>query len=136
MAVHLPIALVMVWPLVDAAGLALGKSDVSWVGVALLVAAVPTALFATVTGQAAYDAGIAAGFSAEMLDAHAQDADLVPWLLLVVLVVRTAGVKKLGRPAHLVALIAGLGLAGFLYVVGSSGGDLVYTHRVGVEAAR
>ena len=135
MAVHLPIAMMLVWPLVDAVGLVTGRRDVCFVAMALLGLGLVSSLFATVTGQAAFDAAAASGVSVDVLETHTSDADLVPWLVVVCLAVRTAGVKKLGRAGHWAAILLGLAIAVFVGTVGFSGGDLVYDHGVGVRAA-
>lgn len=132
MAVHLPIALVILWPLADGVGLITGRKDISVVGVAMLLLAIAAALLATVTGQAAYDVAIANGVAPAVLDQHASKADLVPWLLLVLAVLRVGGVRKLGRPAQIGAIAGGIALAIFVIVVGNSGGTLVFEHGVGV----
>lgn len=130
--VHFPVALAVVWPLVDAAGLLLSRPDVSRTGVGLLGAAVVASLVATVTGQSAYDRAIAAGIGPDLLDTHGDGGGLVPWVLLALGVLRTAGVHRFGRPAHVGALIAGLAAAAWVGFVGHSGGELVYEHGVGV----
>lgn len=133
MAVHLPIALVLIWPVVDAIGLLTDRRDVSAVAVGLLLLSVVAALFATVTGQAAYEVAIEAGFEPALLDRHVAKAELVPWALLVVALVRLPGARRFGRPAKVVAIVLGLVLIGVLFTVGTSGGELVFEHRVGVR---
>jgi uncharacterized membrane protein len=134
LAVHLPIALVLLWPLVDAAGLITGRRDVSATAVALLLLSIPASLLATVSGQAAYDAALAAGHRPELLDEHGDPAGYVPWLLLVLAVLRIAGVKRKGRPVHWASIALGLALAGLVIQVGAAGGELVYQHAVGIRA--
>ena len=82
--------------------------------------------------KAAYDVAIANGVAPAVLDQHASKADLVPWLLLVLAVLRVGGVRKLGRPAQIGAIAGGIALAIFVIVVGNSGGTLVFEHGVGV----
>lgn len=132
LAVHFPIAIALLWPLVDLCGLALSRPDVSRTALGLLAVGVVSSLVATVTGQAAYDTAIARGYAPELLDAHGDPAGLVPWTLLAVGVLRTVGVQKLGRPAHVAALIAGFAVAAWVGFVGYSGGRLVYEQGVGV----
>ncbi len=132
LAVHFPIAIAMLWPLVDALGLALSRPDVSRTALGLLALGVVSSLVATVTGQLAYDAAIAQGYAPEVLDTHGDPANLVPWALLAVGLLRTVGVQKLGRSAHLASLIAGFGVAAWVGFVGYSGGRLVYEQGVGV----
>lgn len=133
MAVHLPIAIALLWPLIDLIGLLTKRPDLSRLAIGLLGLGLVTALFGTVTGQAAYDAALDLGRAPSLLDGHAQDADLVPWLMLLVLALRTGGAAKLGRGAVIAALVAGVLLAGFVVGVGRSGGALVYEHGVGVS---
>ena len=135
LATHLPIAVALLWPLVDLVGLWLGRPDVSRTAVGLLGVGILSALIATVTGQAAYDAAIAAGRSPELLDTHGDPAGLVPWALLGLAALRTAGVQKLGRAAHVAALVLGLAAAVWVGFIGHTGGRLVYEHGVGVESA-
>lgn len=134
LAIHVPIGVVLLWPLIDAAGLILKRADISLTALALLILAIPAALFATMTGQAAYDAAIAAGASPDVLNSHADLADLVPWLLLVAAVVRIVGPKRAGAKGHWLAIVCGLAIAALVVNVGYSGGQLVYVHGVGVPA--
>lgn len=134
MVIHFPIALSFLWPMVDAIGLALGRPDVSKVGAGLLALAVPAALVATVTGQAAYEAALARGYAVEVLDQHADWAALIPWALLVVLAVRTLGVRRAGTKAHLLAIILGALVSGLVAVSGYEGGQL--SHGIGVGFGR
>ncbi len=136
MAVHLPIALAMVWPFVDGIGLVFRRQDVCRVGFGLLVVAVLAALAASVTGQAAYDVALDAGVAPTLLDTHASNAELVPWILLVVAVLRGFAPKKFGRGGHAVVLALGLAVLALVMSVGASGGDLVFEHRVGVSEAK
>jgi uncharacterized membrane protein len=133
MAVHLPIALALIWPLVDLAGFWLQRSDVSWTAIALLVVAIPCALFATVTGQAAYDAAIAAGQPAERLDLHADIASLLPWLLLIAGALRALLPRKAGRRGQLFAIGIGILIGALVVNAGYTGGQLVYRWGVGVK---
>lgn len=133
MLVHFPIALVVLWPLLDMGGLFANRPDVSKAGVGVLLAALVFALAATLTGQAAYDVAVPAGHAPALLDSHASDADLVPWLLLAIVVLRLGGVRKFGRSAQIAAIVCGLVLALFVFQVGEAGGDLVFEHGVGVK---
>ncbi|MBI2374163.1 MAG: hypothetical protein HYV07_09200 [Deltaproteobacteria bacterium] len=134
MLVHVPIGLALIWPLVDLAGAAAKRPDVGTTAVVLLGLALPASLVATVSGQRAYDAAIAAGAAPELLDTHADYAGLFPWLLLAVLALRTLGVKKYGAPLRWVSIALGLILIGFVVWIGSTGGELVFGHGVGVRA--
>ncbi|MCC7380591.1 MAG: hypothetical protein IT384_02080 [Deltaproteobacteria bacterium] len=133
LAVHVPITLILVWPAVDLAALWFDRRDVAITAGALLVLAIPAALFATVTGQSAYDAAIAAGHAPALLDRHADLAALVPWFLIVVAAVRGPLARRYGRPARLVAILLGFLLGGVIVSVGHEGGELVFDHGVGVQ---
>lgn len=134
MAVHLPIALVMLWPFIDGLGLLLRRPDVSAVALGLLCAAVGFSLFATATGQFAYDAALAEGVDRRLLDTHADYANLMPWVLLLLTAARAWAPTKLGLAGHWGAVVLGLGATAFMVFVGSTGGALVYDHGVGVKA--
>jgi uncharacterized membrane protein len=133
LAVHFPIVLAFVWPVLDLVGLLTKRDDISRVALGILVTAVISSLFATVTGQAAFDLAIEAGISPELLNSHADDASLIPWLLLLVLVVRTVGVLKLGKRGHIAAIAAGFAACFLVYRAGETGGALVYRHGIGVD---
>ena len=111
----------------------LGKEDLCRTALGLLALALLCALLATLTGQAAFDAALAKGYDAKLLERHTLDADLVPWMVLVLFLIRVAGVQKFGRKAHLLSLFLGFGLSGFLVLVAHEGGELVYEHGVGVK---
>jgi uncharacterized membrane protein len=132
--VHAPLALGVVWWVVDAVGVAWRRDDVSRVALGLLAAAFIGGLAATVTGQAAYDAAIAAGVSSEVLDVHAERADRVPWALLALLALRAWGPRRFGRGAAWAAIAGGAAVSALLVLVGHSGGELVFDHGVGVRA--
>jgi uncharacterized membrane protein len=128
--IHLPIALLLLWPLVDLAGLAAKRADVSLTAFGLLLLALPSSLVATLSGQSAYEAALERGFSPQLLDGHADLAGLVPWLVLALLFARGFGPRRL-RPLW---ISLGLALASMVVWVAKSGGGLVYGHAVGVHA--
>jgi uncharacterized membrane protein len=131
--VHLPIALILLWPIVDGLGLWLKRSDVSRVGVALLGLAFIASLAAMVSGQQSFDAAVAQHVDPQLLNTHADKAAPLPWVLLAVLFARTFGVLKLKRRAHVASIVVGALLWPWIWVVGSSGGDLVFGHAIGVH---
>lgn len=133
MTVHFPLVLLILWPVLDGLGLYLDKKDLCRAGLGILAFALVGALFATLTGQAAFDAALSNGYEAELLERHTLDADLIPWLVLILVLVRVAGVQKFGKKAHLLSLVLGVGLSGFLLSVANEGGELVYQHGVGVQ---
>ena len=131
--VHFPIVLLLLWPILDGLGLWLKKEDLCYVATGLLALALVSALIATITGQAAFDLALAEGYDPALLEKHTLDADIVPWLVLVVALVRSAGVHKFGKKAHALAILMGFCVSGFLLSVAHEGGDLVYAHGVGVQ---
>lgn len=133
-AIHLPIALFVLWPLVDAVGLGLRKVDLSRLGLSLLTLALLSSLVATATGQGAFDDALAKGIAPELLNTHAEDANLVPWLALLLLGARLGLAHRFGRVGHALGILLGLLAIAFLVKVGASGGALVYEHGVGVRA--
>ena len=132
LAIHMPLALIFLWPVVDGLGLKLNSPHLMRLGLALLVAAVLLALFATATGQAAFDEAVRRGVDPKLLRSHSDDADRVPWLLLAVLAARVWLPKKLAHRGHALALLLGLLTWPIAFGVGQSGGRLVYEHGVGV----
>lgn len=133
-AVHLPLALGVVWPFFDAAGLALGRVDLSRAAVGLLVLALIGSFVATATGQGEYDAAVRAGVSLERLDRHANGASTVPWVFMALVGVRMWLPTRLGPAGAWGGMLLGLAGAALLLWVGHSGGELVYTHGVGTPA--
>ncbi|MEM7675345.1 MAG: DUF2231 domain-containing protein [Myxococcota bacterium] len=135
-AVHLPIAFVLLWPVIDALGLTLKRFDLCALALGLLGVTVVLSLVATATGQFAYDAAAAQGVDLDLLDTHANYANLVPWLLLLIAAARGFGPQKYGALGHWGAILLGFAMAAFIVVVGGSGGELVYEHGVGVRASK
>ena len=133
MAVHLPIAMILLWPVIDALGLLLKRTDLCGLALGLLCTAAVVSLFATATGQFAYDAAVAEGFDRRLLDTHADYANLVPWLLLMLAAARAWLPGRLGRIGHGLTIALGAAAGAFIVVVGATGGDLVYEHGVGVK---
>lgn len=132
--VHFPIALATVAPLVDLVGQAIRRPAIAWTGVTLFGTAVVASLVATATGQAAYDAAYAAGVSVERLDTHGGLAGVVPWVLLIALAARLWLPTRSARFGAPLGLALGLLCAPLVVWVGATGGTLVYTHGVGVQA--
>ena len=132
-AVHLPIALTLVWPCVDFVGWASRRAAVSSTGLALLLLALVSSLVATATGQAEYDAAFAAGFSVELLDSHASVSSWMPWALLAVTALRIWAPTRFGPKGHLTGILLGVALWGLVIWAGKTGGALVYEHGVGVQ---
>ncbi|MBK8014575.1 MAG: hypothetical protein IPK13_24895 [Deltaproteobacteria bacterium] len=131
--IHFPIVLVVLWPIVDLIGFWAKSAALSRLAVGLLAAAVVVSLVATVTGQAAMDAALLRGTARPLLRTHTALADAVPWVLLVLLAVRGWGPAKFGRVGRVTALILGFGCWPGIWVVGRTGGALVYSHGVGVN---
>ena len=133
MTVHFPVVLLVIWPILDGLGLVLNKPDLCRTAIGMLAVTLVAALFATLTGQAAFDEALAAGYDAKLLEQHTLDADLVPWLVLVLLLIRIPGVQKMGKKGHLLSIALGFALSGFLLMVAHRGGELVYDYGVGVK---
>ena len=133
MTVHFPIVLLLLWPFIDGLSLKLQKQEWSQLATALLGLSLLTSLFATITGQAAFDQAIAAGYDSDLLERHTLDADLIPWLIIVLGLARFILPKKIGAKGRWAAVCLGLGLALFLVKVSYEGGNLVYKHGVGVS---
>lgn len=131
--VHLPIALVFLWPVVDLVGVWRAKRDLSHAGAVFLVLAMLSSLAATVTGQASYDDAVLRGFDPHVLNGHRDNANLVPWMLLVLVAFRMLGPIKFGKTGHACAIALGLLVWPFVVIVGRSGGAMVFEHGVGVE---
>ncbi len=131
-AIHLPLVLIFLWPLIDGLGLLLHQPILSRLGFGLLCLAAVGSLVATATGQAAFDAALAR-HSAELLNTHAELANVMPWSLLALAALRGFGAAKWGKTGHLLALGCSLGTWYLVFVVGQSGGRLVYEHGVGVR---
>jgi uncharacterized membrane protein len=104
------------------------------VGLALLLLAVLTSVVATATGQAAFDAAIAKGVDPALLNSHADNANLIPWALVVVAAVRIAGAQKLKQKGHIAGIVLGVMLWPLVIGTGGSGGKLVFEHAIGVSA--
>ncbi len=134
MAVHLPIVLVLLWPIIDAVGVLFKRMEICQVALALLMLAIVTSLFATATGQAAFDAALAKGADPQVLNTHADNANLMPWLLLLLEAARWGGAFKLKKKGHIAAIVLGLFMWPFVIAVGDSGGKLVYEHAIGIRA--
>lgn len=131
-AVHLPIALGVVWPLFDLLGLWLRRQDVSRAAIGLLGLALLGSFVATATGQGEYDAAVRAGVPADRLDRHASLASTVPWMFMALTGLRLWLPTRWSQGGAWVAMVLGLAGSGLLLWVGHTGGELVYVHGVGV----
>ena len=134
--VHLPIALALVWPVLDVLGFFLKSKTISWVAVGLLVTSILGSVVATATGQIEYDQAVVAGVSSALLDQHASIAGVIPWAMMGVCALRLWLPGRVGRSGQLVSAILGVLIVGLVVRVGHSGGDLVYTHGVGVSSSQ
>jgi uncharacterized membrane protein len=132
--VHLPIVLAFLRVVLDVAGLLFKRPDLSYAAIGLLGLLVISSLVATVTGQSAFDAAVEAKIDPQLLNTHADNANLVPWAMLAVLVARVVGPLKLKKTGHVLAILLGVLSWWLIYIVGGSGGALVFEHGVGVEA--
>ncbi len=132
-AVHLPITLILLWPIFEGVAVYTRSKPLDYVAIAVGVVAIFAAVFATATGQAAFDAALARDVSPDLLNSHASDANLMPWLLIIIAAARFGLAQKFGRPGRIATVVLGFVLAGFLVTVGQSGGALVFEHGVGVQ---
>lgn len=135
MAVHFPIAFAITWPLFDALAFWVRSAVLDRLSLGLLAVTVVFSAVATATGQAAFETALDRGTPPELLHPHTEDANLVPWALLLVLGLRYGLERKLGKAGRLVALAGGLAVAGFVGSVANSGGTLVYEHGIGIRAS-
>ncbi len=131
-AVHMPLVLVILWPVIDAIGLKLKSVHLMRLGLALLVLGALMSVVATATGQAAFDEALAHGVDAALLRTHTADADMMPWALLALAALRAWVPTKFGARGHAGVIVLALPLCAFAVGVGNSGGELVYEHGVGV----
>ncbi len=132
-AIHFPIVLIVLWPLIDGLGLLTKQKALSHLALGMLAFSVVISIFATATGQAAFDVAVAQKVDPELLNTHTKNADLIPWLLLGVLGVRAWAALKFGPKGHAAGVILGLAMWPLIYQVGSTGGALVYEHGIGVK---
>lgn len=130
--IHMPLVLVLLWPVIDGVGLKLQSPHLMRLGLVLLLLGALTSLMATVTGQAAFDEALVHGVDATLLRTHTSDADMMPWALLTLSALRAWVPTKFGIRGHAGVLVLGLLLWPFALGVGNSGGELVYEHGVGV----
>ncbi|MCB9654360.1 MAG: hypothetical protein H6729_09560 [Deltaproteobacteria bacterium] len=131
--IHFPIVLILLWPIVDLIGLWSKSAALSRLAVGLLGMAVVASLVATVTGQAAMDEALVRGAARPLLRTHTALADVVPWALLALLAARAWGGAKFGRRGRIVAVVLGVLCWPGIWVVGRTGGTLVYSHGIGVK---
>ena len=132
--VHLPIALVLLLPLVAIGALVAirrgARPVVAW-GLTLLVLAslVASASVATETGERQEERVEEIVGDAPM-HAHEEAAEAFLMLAFGVLVIATPGLRRgaIGRMARMAGLAGAFGLVGAGWNVGHSGGALVYQH--------
>lgn len=133
MSVHFPIVLLIIWPIIEGLSIKLKKGEWGQLSTGILGLSLLAALFATITGQAAFDEAIAAGYDSDLLERHTLDADLIPWMVILLGIARFMFPKKLGIKGRWLAVSLGFGLAAFLVKVSYEGGNLVYKYGVGVS---
>lgn len=132
MAVHLPIGVVLLYPWFELAGLLSRQRSLQFGAIGLLVVGVVASMFASATGEAAYDAAVAVGFEHELLETHEVWSSKMPWALILVLSVRSFVGRERARLASWLGFGLGLALIGLVLMVGYTGGQLTYGHGVGV----
>jgi len=133
MAVHLPIGVVLLYPWFELAGLLARQRSLHFGAMGLLGVGLLSSMFASATGEAAYDAAAAAGHSHELLETHEVWSGKVVWALLAVLGVRFFVARERPRLAAWLGFGLGLGLIALVVMVGWTGGRLTYEHGVGVR---
>lgn len=131
--VHLPLALALLYPLIEAYALWARQPKVdalSWTALGLLLVC---SFLAVVSGQWAMDEAMAAGVPRALLDGHAEWGDFFPWAVLLLLGARGTLTAKLGRPGRMGAFGLALALVLLALQTGKTGGALVFEHGVGVS---
>jgi uncharacterized membrane protein len=131
--IHFPLVLGLLWPWLDLFGLIWRRPDLHKVALGILIAALVSSMPAVITGQTALDRAVAAQVPIEVLLGHTDDANLVPWLFVALLIIRVVLPMKLARAGQIVALVCGFASGAFLFGVGKSGGELVFGHGIGVQ---
>ncbi len=135
MAVHFPIALLLVGFVSDVAGIALKKELLSKVALILLLTGALGLAVAYVSGRAAGEGLAEGGALKEALEAHEDSAMMTLWLVIAAVAARVvlAAAKKYSGALRWIPTV--LLLAGALAVArtGHLGGQLVYKHAAGVQ---
>lgn len=132
MVVHLPIGIVLVYPWLELAGALTRKAEYGFAALGLLVAGLLGSMFASATGEEAYEHAESMGFSHDLLETHEEWAEMVPWVLVVLLAVRFWAGRKT-RFGPWVGFGLGMLALGLIVQVGYTGGKLTYEHGVGVR---
>ncbi len=132
-AVHFPVALVILYPFFELVAALTKRRDLGWVAIGVLGVAIAGSLFASATGEEAYDVAIAAGFSHDLLESHEELAEKLPWFLIAAFGVRLYLQFKQTYGAW-VGFALGVVLQIIVLQVGYTGGKLVYEEGVGVRA--
>lgn len=133
-AVHFPIALLLLGVLVDLAGVITKKE---WLGRAALLMLIVGALgtfVAVRTGHAAEEAVIETPAIEETLDAHEDSGEWTMWFFVAIAAVR-AGLtwwRKITPAMQWIFIAAWLAGAAMLLRTAYFGGELVYRHGAGV----
>ncbi len=135
MAVHFPIALLLVGFVSDLAGIVLKKELLSKVALILLLTGALGLAVAYLSGRAAGEGLAEGGALKEALEAHEDSAVMTLWLVIAAVAVRLvlAAAKKYSGALRWIPAV--LLLAGALAVArtGHLGGQLVYKHAAGVQ---
>lgn len=132
MAVHLPIGVLLLYPWAELAAALTGQRVLGRAAMAMLAIGLVAAMFASATGEAAYELAVEAGVDHELLEKHEDFSGLVPWVILLVLGLRAWLDRKNWGPWMGFGL--GLAMMGLVVWVGYTGGMLVYEHGVGVQS--
>lgn len=134
MAVHFPLVLATLYPLVE--GLALFKPTPALNGVSAgwLFLLLGSGFVAVVSGQFAMDDAQAAGYTQAVLSTHSDFGDAFPWAVLGVVAARFGLGHRFGSRGRKWALGLALLLWPLAWKTGQTGGVLVFEHGVGVAA--
>ena len=134
MLVHFPITLVIIWPFIDVVGLILNLRSLNILAIVLLGLAVVSSLAAATTGEVDEHAAIDLGYSHELLQPHTFLADLFPWVMFAVLVIRILGSVWWGKQGGAwLGIILGFCCCPLVAYIGYTGGQLVFEKGIGVN---
>ncbi|HPI37360.1 MAG TPA: hypothetical protein PK397_05385 [Ignavibacteriaceae bacterium] len=149
--VHFPIALLLVYALLETVGALLKNNTFSNAAFILLIVGFVAAIAAMITGEQAQHlaenwnkSGLnnSATIPYNLIDEHKNWASVTIWYFLFILIIRTLFVinfvvkKKFGRyyntARYIFAVLSIIGCF-FIYETGGHGGELVYKYGVGTE---
>ncbi len=138
--VHFPIAFLVIYALLEIAGILSGKEFFQKAAYLFLFLGVLAAVAAVITGNQAAEIaskwkGKGAAIPTKLISEHEDYATITLWYFTGLLVLRTflfLKKKFTGAAKYLFILLAAIGLY-LVYQTGDHGGKLVYDHGVGTE---